>query len=283
MSYPQKLFLATAGAALLLNALGASATVRGSKHDLSAGGAAQATTSATTEVCVFCHTPHGSNTNVTAPLWNKATGSATYTRYSDLGTATLDGAEVTVGSVSLACLSCHDGTQAMDVVVNAPGSGGWNGLTGAELDPAAIGAMVNTGGAPFPMLGTDLRNDHPISIAYAGGGCAAGTDPCRPSAGDTKDEDFKDAQHATINTKNQWWVDVASYDSTGDATRDASGTADTREKTDMILYTRSFSGADGPSVECGSCHDPHEETARPVSFLRIANTNSDVCLACHSK
>lgn len=261
----------------------ATAAVRGSLHDLSAGGSAQATTGATTEVCVFCHTPHGSNSDVSAPLWNKANPTTAYQRYSDLGTATLDGTEVTVGSVSLACLSCHDGTQAMDVVVNAPGSGGWNGIAGAELDPAAIGAMISSGGAPFPMLGSDLRNDHPISIAYAGGGCTPGTDPCRPSVGDTSDKDFNDAQHATINGKNQWWVDVATFDSTGDGARDGIGFADVREKTDIILYTRNFVGGDGPSVECGSCHDPHESTSRPVSFLRIANTNSDVCLACHIK
>ncbi|MCU7804885.1 MAG: hypothetical protein KZQ96_16980 [Candidatus Thiodiazotropha sp. (ex Lucinoma borealis)] len=281
MRHKFQLYLGMVCTVLLVNNI-VHAAVRGSNHDLSAGGTAQATTTATTEVCVFCHTPHGSNTAVTAPLWNKASPATTYTRYSDLGTATLDGTEVTVGSVSLACLSCHDGTQAMDVVVNAPGSGGWN-AAGAELDAAAISAMVNTGGAPIPMLGTDLRNDHPISIAYAGGGCAVGTDPCQPSVGDTSDTDFNDAQHATINGNSQWWVDVASYDSTGDGTRDGTGTADTREKTDMVLYTRDFAGADAPSVECGSCHDPHEDTARPVSFLRIANTNSDVCLACHIK
>ncbi|MCG7878747.1 MAG: cytochrome c3 family protein [Candidatus Thiodiazotropha endolucinida] len=276
-----KLILAGIACALLF-ASNSQAAVRGSDHDLSAGGTAQATTSATTEVCVFCHTPHGSNTAVSAPLWNKASPATAYTRYSDLGTATLDGSEVTVGSVSLACLSCHDGTQAMDVVVNAPGSGGW-AAAGTEIDAVAISAMTNTGGAPIPMLGTDLRNDHPISIAYAGGGCGVGVDPCTPSTGATADRDFNDAQHATINGNSQWWIDVASYDSTGDGIRDATGTADTREKSDMILYTRDFTGVDGPSVECGSCHDPHEETARPVSFLRIANTNSDVCLACHIK
>ncbi len=267
---------------LLLLASQSNAAVRGSFHDLSAGGTAQATTTATTEVCVFCHTPHGSNTDVSAPLWNKTNPTSTYVRYSDLGTATLDGTETTVGSVSLACLSCHDGSQAMDVVVNSPGSGGYT-ATGAELDAVAISAMVNTGGAPIPMLGTDLRNDHPISIQYAGGGCAVGVDPCQPSTGATGDRDFNDAQHATINTNSQWWVDVAAFDSTGDGARDGTGTADTREKSDIILYTRDFAGVEGPSVECGSCHDPHEDTARPVSFLRIANTNSDVCLACHIK
>ncbi len=70
----------------------------------------------------------------------------------------------------------------------------------------------------------------------------------------------------------------------------AGGTAGVRDKSDMILYTRNFGGATGnaPSVECGSCHDPHveEATGTPAAgktFLRIANTGSAVCLACHNK
>ena len=54
----------------------------------------------------------------------------------------------------------------------------------------------------------------------------------------------------------------------------------------MILYTRAFpTGGNGPSVECGSCHDPHEGEANgiDVSFLRISNVGSEVCLACHIK
>jgi hypothetical protein len=264
------------------------AGIRGSKHDLGTGGAAQATTAATTEVCVFCHTPHGSNTGVSAPLWNKTLPSTTYTRYSSLGTATLDGEEVPVGSVSLACLSCHDGTQAMDTVINAPGSGGYN-AAGSEIDVGAIGTMTGTVGTPnnpggfIPNLESDLTNDHPISIEYAGGACTNTTADCDPATQPTGDKDFNAVQYASINTNNQWWIDVASWDSTGDGTRDQTGVADTREKSDIILYARTFTGGEGPSVECASCHDPHEDTVRPVSFLRIANSNSDVCLACHIK
>lgn len=270
------------GVVMLLSSATGFAGVRGSKHDLSSGGTAQETTTATTEVCVFCHTPHGSNTGVTAPLWNKFDNNQTYQRYSDLGTATLDGENLQPGSVSLACLSCHDGTQAMDVVINAPGSGLYDATGAQQIDPLAIGVMVNSGTDPIPMLGTDLRNDHPVSIAYAGGGCGAADCTPRTDAA-VKDKDFNPAQHALLNGKNQWWVDVTNYDTTGDGTRDATGTANTREKSDMILYPRTFAAGEGPAVECGSCHDPHEDTARPVSFLRIANTNSDVCLACHIK
>ncbi|MBW2294738.1 MAG: hypothetical protein JRG94_20865, partial [Deltaproteobacteria bacterium] len=126
--------IAVATALTMVTSL-AQAQIVGSQHDLGTGGGGQATTLLSGEVCVFCHTPHGSDTNVAAPLWNKTDPGTTYTRYSALGTATLDGEEVAVGSVSLACLSCHDGTQAMDVVINAPGSGGWDNSGTQQIDP----------------------------------------------------------------------------------------------------------------------------------------------------
>ncbi|WP_455219826.1 hypothetical protein, partial [Kaarinaea lacus] len=46
----------------------AMADVVGSQHDLTTGGNAQGQTANTDEVCVFCHTPHGSDTNAPVPL-----------------------------------------------------------------------------------------------------------------------------------------------------------------------------------------------------------------------
>ena len=51
---------------------------------------------------------------------------------------------LSVGSVSLACLSCHDGAQAMDNLINAPGSGGYDVTGGgtfalyAHLQPGSL-------------------------------------------------------------------------------------------------------------------------------------------------
>jgi len=266
-----KLAMATA----LLFSASAMSGIVGSKHDLSSGGSSQyGATQTTTAVCVFCHTPHGSDTSIKAPLWNKALTTTGFTRYSDLGTATLDGSEAPVGSVSLACLSCHDGTQAMDVVINAPGSGGYNSA-GASMDGGA-NMTANSGGF-IPNLGSDLRNDHPISIQYAGGACMGTTADCVPASGGG-DPDFKIAQYMNINGNAFWWVD------------ESSGTSDQRDKTDMILYTRNDfaggGGAVGPSVECASCHDPHNDgsaDATNVAFLRVRNTGSTICIACHSK
>jgi hypothetical protein len=246
------------------------AGVVGSKHDLTAGGLAQSTTTVTDEVCVFCHTPHGSDVNAPVPLWNKVlTPGAAYVQYSSLQTPTFDSTEAPVGSVSLACLSCHDGVQAMDVVINLPGAGGHN-TAGAEIDSVGINAMVGT---PVPTLGLDLTDDHPVSMQYGGGGALA-TDADGTFAGTLGDPDFLPPVKATVNANPIWWVDSPV------------GTTLTREKTDMILYARNDLGTVQPFVECGSCHDPHNDvTAGPtsVSFLRINNTASQICTTCHVK
>jgi predicted CXXCH cytochrome family protein len=239
-------------------------SIRDTKHNLGASGPGTVhATSGTDEVCVFCHTPHGGQIG-TAPLWNKNLPSTTYQLYGSTGgeSATLDGQVLTVGSVSQACLSCHDGTQAMDNMINAPGSGGFNSpgisagysWTGTPDGKMPAGSVAN--------LSSDLRNDHPIGVEYCGGGITDAGGAC-------KDPDFKSVSRATINGLVQFWVDT-----TG-------GTTGTREKTDMILYRRTFASAAGPSVECGSCHDPHNFTN--ATFLRISNSVSALCLSCHVK
>lgn len=271
-----------AAAGLLLGAGLAQAGVVGSKHDFTTGGGAQTTTANTTEVCVFCHTPHGSATTAPVPLWNKVLpDSGSYTRYSSLNLPSFTSAEAPVGSVSLACLSCHDGTQAMDVVLNSPGSGGYDGSGNTVVDPA-IGAMApESPGAPIPVLGTDLSNDHPVSMQYGGGGATSADPDNQAAPGPLGDPDFVLPQKTTINGSAIWWVDSNV------------GTGGTREKTDMLLYARNDllggtpTSPTEPFVECGSCHDPHNQesanTANTVQFLRVSNDDSRICTACHVK
>jgi doubled CXXCH motif protein len=278
-----KLFAAIASVALLIGA-SAHAGIANTKHNLSPSGTGEnKVTAGTDELCVFCHTPHAADTSAPVPLWNKKLPAGTgYTTYATLNSSTIDGKILNVGSISLACLSCHDGTQAMDNIINAPGSGGYdatgggaNGLgytwAGARVD--ATGKMINDVNT-LAMLSTDLSNDHPIGIQYCGGGQSITT-----PTGACTDKDFNAPSTGNINGNRVWWVD----------TNVTGGTAGARDKSDMILYTRDFGGTigQGPSVECGSCHDPHvEQTAGGVAgqtFLRIANTGSAVCLACHNK
>lgn len=42
-----------------------------------------------------------------------------------------------------------------------------------------------------------------------------------------------------------------------------------------------FGSEAGPSVECASCHDPHDN--REGDFLRVSNEGSALCLTCHDR
>lgn len=118
------------------------------------------------EVCVYCHTPHGGSTQ--APLWNKTFPSAgSFTMYTSPSIdMVIDAAGP--GPVSLACLSCHDGSLGLDAVINK------NNSTSAT----PLGGFIDGTGStnPFAKLGTDLRDDHPIAVTYAVGS-GAGQDP----------------------------------------------------------------------------------------------------------
>lgn len=293
---PTRLAASAAMLMLTVGVFGSSQALAGiasTKHNLGSsqnGNNAFTPTTGTAELCVFCHTPHGADTTAAVPLWNRKLASpATYTTYNSLGTSSLDGATAPVGSVSIACLSCHDGVQAMNTMINQPGSGGylaagaawagtWSGsrvtLTGVDAGKLLPGIISN--------IGQDLKNDHPIGIQYGGGMPSGGAYTTGIIAdGGFKDPDFKGVQYTDLNSNPVWWVDTAA------------GAAGTRQKTDMLLYTRSDQVAvnkDGSAgatltgaqafVECASCHDPHSEN---TTFLRIQNTGSAVCLACHTK
>ncbi|MHB9101967.1 MAG: cytochrome c3 family protein [Sulfuricella sp.] len=279
---------ALAGAATLMTAGmlmdgTAIAGITATRHNLSTtGSTARFTpTAGTGELCVFCHTPHGSDISAVVPLWNRAMAApATYTTYNSLGTTSLDGATAPVGSVSLACLSCHDGTTAMNVMINAPGSGGYNpagaAWAGTWAGTGQTAGVLGSAGS-ITRIGQDLRNDHPIGIQY-GGGMAAGPGTAYTAAdmadGSFKDPDFKGVKYANLNGQSVWWVDTGGVG---------------RQKTDMMLYTRTGVTSVGGTVltgaqafvECASCHDPH--TSAQPTFLRIVNTGSALCLACHIK
>lgn len=114
------------------------AGLTGSKHDLSTK------SYGSNEICIFCHTPHGAMASGPGPLWNRAPMSGTYLLYGG-GVLTSGHVVNPPGPASMSCLSCHDGTVAID---------SYGGTTGTHL---------MTGSA---LIGTDLTDDHPIGIAY---------------------------------------------------------------------------------------------------------------------
>lgn len=118
------------------------AAITGSLHDFSGSGWAGG------EICLPCHTPHNAKVppDDLVPLWNHDVTAAVFTLYSS-PTGTLDAGPLgQPAGVSKACLSCHDGTVALDAYgTNVP-------------IPTMIGGVYD--------LGTDLSNDHPISFTY---------------------------------------------------------------------------------------------------------------------
>src|SRR4029077_11329544 len=90
------------------------ADVRNTKHNLSASGPGTLKATTETQVCVFCHTPHGATQGVT-PLWNRQLSSQTHTAYtsSSLDANAIQGSLDQPGGSSKLCLSCHDGTLAI--------------------------------------------------------------------------------------------------------------------------------------------------------------------------
>ena len=330
------------GLALLAASSAAMASVVNTAHNLGASNLSGGNFNTnTTEICVFCHTPHGGDQTAFAPLWNRSTQNSNgYTRFSDLNRLTFDAAEAPVGSVSAACLSCHDGTQAMNAIINTPGSntnGLWTGGGGAGWSETSTSGQMSDLSAPngywngtytashgsrgdMIYLGTDLSNDHPISMAYGGGNITQTT-----PAALTKDPDFaqpftamgingtvtaghagglfvndtttfpgEPSNAAVNNTVSDGSGGIALGTGTGAVAYSISngvprwwvetGGAASYDSHDFPLYTRSDLSVAGvqPTVECGTCHDPHSGNS---TFLRLVggNRGSQVCLTCHAK
>ena len=160
--------------------------IAGSKHDFSDAtnaswnvGANLPTSSTTTQyyiggqICAPCHAPHTYTYTVTgsgasqitttvlggaptgtpsdAPLWSHTNSTATYQPYTGYQM------NATVGQpngTSKLCLSCHDGTVALSYYRTLPSKG---------FTSTTTMATINNGASN---VGTDLRNDHPLSFTY---------------------------------------------------------------------------------------------------------------------
>jgi predicted CXXCH cytochrome family protein len=97
-----------------------------------------------TEVCNICHVPHHATSE--GPLWSHAVTTATFTLY---GSPTMNASTGQPGQVSKLCLSCHDGTVAINNFIGHTGT-----------------ATTGIGPTNTAYIGTNLTNDHPIGIAY---------------------------------------------------------------------------------------------------------------------
>jgi predicted CXXCH cytochrome family protein len=131
-----------AAMAILGMGINAFAAITDSAHDFSndawSGG----------EICVVCHTPHGGTAGF-GPLWNRgAYTNTTFTMYTSTGLE-FDNSGNTPGPESKACLSCHDGSVALDSYGGSP-------TTNTVFIPESH--RVGFGG--------DLSGEHPIGFTF---------------------------------------------------------------------------------------------------------------------
>ena len=150
--------------------------IQGTLHDLSTTGPGGIAISNTTEtrICVFCHTPHfaAKASDMAAqnihyfPLWNHTLSSiTTYQTYTNTDNGETPNsiqhqlnADLLAGpgGPSRLCLSCHDGS----IAVNSYGTFQGNPSPGAGTGPV-MPAGYRIGG------GGDLSNHHPVGFDYA--------------------------------------------------------------------------------------------------------------------
>jgi predicted CXXCH cytochrome family protein len=135
-------YLVAGAAAALLAVPALGQTMVGEAHDFSGAGWSDG------EICKPCHTPHHAVNDEEGPvgfLWNHQLTTATYTLYDDAGTANAgpDNGTAAFDTQSRLCMSCHDGTVAVDSFGGQPGS------------IFLIGDV---------RIGTDLSDDHPIGV-----------------------------------------------------------------------------------------------------------------------
>ncbi|HZL43242.1 MAG TPA: hypothetical protein VFD66_08165 [Verrucomicrobiae bacterium] len=134
------------GLALVLAPLLAQAGIANSMHDFS-----HESWNTTRDLCGPCHMAHGSDVNnQLLPLWGHATTTRTFTPFTS---PTVVANSIAIGQPngsSKACLSCHDGSLAVNQYGGAI-QGGSPRMINSDYQVGANG---------------DLSGDHPISFTY---------------------------------------------------------------------------------------------------------------------
>lgn len=244
--------------------------IRNTKHNFSStvvpdGVTRTASASRESQICAFCHTPHGGNSAPKVPIWNRKLSGATYIPYSS---GSLDATDLgQPGGKSKLCLSCHDGTIALGSVnvlnrvqnAQIPFSGTSDSPPGTI--PEGLGALTGF----TRRLGVDLSNDHPISFTFDDAQAQRDGELYHPS------------QVTHLQERNQ------------------------QKTPGAFAYPQGhFLPLEDNKVECITCHDPHIRSDVPgenIKFLRVnrfqknaepiegnfSAENDIICIACHNK
>lgn len=162
------------GAVMALAPSTGHASIVGSAHDFSVGtnylvnGQSFVTSTrngvTSTNVCGACHTIHHNPDPARGPLWIHTPTSQTFKTYDQAGSETFpSGITVSLGASSKACLSCHDGSVAINSQDSL--SGGVITTTNKLGSPV----YIKSSAIPIEVNGTqdDLTHMHPIGFSYA--------------------------------------------------------------------------------------------------------------------
>jgi len=250
--------------------------ISNTKHNFSATVAPsetprQARAVSESQICAFCHTPHGATNEPRTPIWNRTLSNATYAPYNSTSLDAIDLGQPE--GKSKLCLSCHDGTLALGSVnvlnrVELKKEGRTIPFQGTRPDGTIPDGHGETTGFTR-RLGVDLTNDHPISFTF-------------DSAQASRDGELFDPA-AELHIKER---------------RPGSGPPFPQAQHTGV---QGYLPLEDGQVECITCHDPHIRSDDPnegnIKFLRVNRTqrhaepvdgqfnpdNDLICIACHNK
>ncbi|MGE5623719.1 MAG: cytochrome c3 family protein [Methanocella sp.] len=205
------------------------------------------------QVCVYCHTPHNSLPGEQL-LWNRQMPTGPYTLYRSESLISPVNAP---GNHSLMCLSCHDGTIAVDAVVRMP-------LTSPDGRPLVWSNPTYPG---YESMHGKMANGSQSSASFVDCGVA-----CHSASPIAEGFDYS-GTYMTQNMSDDHPVTIDYPDPLTYGARFMPVPAGERWTNGVQLYSN--------KVECGSCHDVHNPDWKP--FLRCSNDASALCFTCHNK
>lgn len=245
-----------------------------SLHNLSVSGPGTVKATGESEICIFCHTPHGARSDV-AYLWNRRDTTTVYTPYIS---STLKAAVGQPTGSSRLCLSCHDGTIAPGAVISRS----------AEIPFTASMAGRSSN------LGTNLADDHPVSFDYSAAVAMPNSQLRAATSLPSKvrlDADGQMQCTACHNPHNDQYGKFLVMSGIGGALCISCHQKTNWSSGSHALSTRTWNGT-GPDPwprssyttvadnACGSCHRPHS-AAHPQRLLNYS-VEETTCLVCHS-
>jgi predicted CXXCH cytochrome family protein len=260
-----------------------------SKHNLSVTGPGPVRAVTETQVCVFCHTPH--NANPAQPLWNRGLSGQTYTPYAS-GTL-----QATVGQpngYSRLCLSCHDGTIAIGSIHVLGGQSAT-----VNMAHTGAGGVMPPGGT---LIGTNLTNDHPVSVVFDAALAASDGELVAPTSLTGLIRLYEGANagvrdsiqcttchdpHLTVHPKFLKKPVVGRTDNLCLTCHVKPGWVDSSHESATTKFFPTGSTASVADLSCGACHTPHTVQGAPRLLRDAAEATGAqaierTCYRCHA-